>query len=162
MTSCQEERIVCDQTAQQGVILKQLLDYSSVMQDPDPEMLDHAFQALADPTRRAVIERLCGGPASVSELAKPFDMTLAAVVQHIQVLEAAGLVQTQKVGRVRTVQIDSAGLRSAEEWLAARRTSVEQHLDRLAELLAEQPPEPSTSRSPTSKPSTSNKECPNV
>jgi DNA-binding transcriptional ArsR family regulator len=100
-------------------------------------MLDSAFQALADPTRRAVIERLCDGPASVSELAKPFDMTLAAVVQHVQVLEAAGLVQTSKVGRVRTVQIDPAGLRAAEEWLAARRTLVEQQLDRLADLLAE-------------------------
>ena len=69
-------------------------------------MLDHAFQALADPTRRSVIERLCRGPASVSELAKPFAMTLAAVVQHVQVLEAAGLVRSQKVGRVRTVQLD--------------------------------------------------------
>jgi DNA-binding transcriptional ArsR family regulator len=103
-------------------------------------MLDHAFQALADPTRRAVVVRLCAGPASVSELAKPFDMTLAAVVQHVQVLEAAGLVQTQKVGRVRTAQIAPAGLRAAEEWLAARRTQWEEHLDRLADLLAEPSP----------------------
>jgi DNA-binding transcriptional ArsR family regulator len=109
-------------------------------------MLDHAFQALADPTRRSVIERLCRGPASVSELAKPFDMTLAAVVQHVQVLEAAGLVTTQKIGRVRTVQIDAAGLRRAEEWLTARRTRLEQQLDRLADLLAEQPTEPSKSK----------------
>jgi DNA-binding transcriptional ArsR family regulator len=106
-------------------------------------MLDQAFQALADPTRRAVVERLCDGPASVSELAKPFAMTLAAVVQHVQVLEAAGLVQSQKIGRVRTVQIDSAGLRTAEEWLAARRTRVERDLDRLAALLTEQATEPS-------------------
>jgi DNA-binding transcriptional ArsR family regulator len=104
-------------------------------------MLDHAFQALADPTRRAVVERLCDGPASVSELARPFAMTLAAVVQHVQVLEAAGLVQSRKVGRVRTVQIDSAGLRETEEWLAARRTRVERDLDRLAALLAEPAPE---------------------
>jgi DNA-binding transcriptional ArsR family regulator len=103
-------------------------------------MLDHAFGALADPTRRAMVERLCAGPASVSELARPFDMTLAAVVQHVQVLEAAGLVRSQKVGRVRTVQIDPAGLRSAEDWLAARRTGLERQLDRLADLLAEQPP----------------------
>src|SRR5690349_19494099 len=103
-------------------------------------MLDHAFQALADPTRRAVIERLCTGPASVSELARPFDMTLAAVEQHIQVLEAAGLVRTQKVGRVRTVQVDPAGLRDAEDWLAARRTGLERNLDRLGRVLAEQPP----------------------
>jgi DNA-binding transcriptional ArsR family regulator len=116
------------------------------MQDPEGEMLDHAFQALADPTRRAVIERLCRGPASVSELAKPFDMTLAAVVQHVQVLEAAGLVQTSKVGRVRTVQIDPAGLRATEDWLSSRRTLVEQQLDRLGDLLAEPSPEPSKSK----------------
>src|SRR5512138_1785522 len=103
------------------------------------EMLDQTFHALADPTRRAVIERLCAGPASVSELAKPFDMTLAAVVQHVQVLEAAGLVRTSKVGRVRTVQLEPAGLRAAEEWLAAQRLHVEQHLDRLAALLADPP-----------------------
>jgi DNA-binding transcriptional ArsR family regulator len=107
-------------------------------------MLDQAFQALADPTRRAVVERLCDGPASVSELAKPFAMTLAAVVQHVQVLEAAGLVTTQKIGRVRTVQVDAAGLRSAEAWLAARRTRVEDQLDRLAALLAEPRPDLST------------------
>ena len=100
-------------------------------------MLDQAFQALADPTRRAVVERLCDGPASVSELAKPFAMTLAAVVQHVQVLEAAGLVPRRRSAGVRTVQIDSAGLRAAEEWLAARRTRVERDLDRLAALLAE-------------------------
>jgi DNA-binding transcriptional ArsR family regulator len=99
-------------------------------------MLDQAFQALADPTRRAVVERLCDGPASVSELAKPFAMTLAAVVQHVQVLEAAGLVTTQKIGRVRTVQVDPAGLRAAEAWLTARRTRVERQLDRLAALLS--------------------------
>jgi len=111
-------------------------------------MLDQAFQALADPTRRAVVERLCDGPASVSELAKPFAMTLAAVVQHVQVLETAGLVTTQKVGRVRTVRVDPAGLRAAEAWLAARRTRVEDQLDRLAAVLAETalapPPEPRT------------------
>ena len=107
-------------------------------------MLDQAFQALADPTRRAVVERLCDGPASVSELAKPFAMTLAAVVQHVQVLETAGLVTTQKIGRVRTVQVDPVGLRAAEAWLAARRTRVESQLDRLAAVLAEPTPEPST------------------
>jgi len=107
-------------------------------------MLDQAFQALADPTRRAVVERLCNGPASVSELAKPFAMTLAAVVQHVQVLEAAGLVTTQKIGRVRTVQVDPDGLRTAEAWLAARRTRAEVQLDRLAAVLAEDTSEPST------------------
>ena len=108
----------------------------------DASFFDTAFQALSDPTRRAVIERLCDGPASVSELAKPFDMSLAAVVQHIQVLEAAGLVRTQKVGRVRTVQVDPVGLRATEEWLAARRTGTERHLDRLGQLLAEPSHEP--------------------
>src|SRR4051794_6651374 len=103
-------------------------------------MLDQAFQALADPTRRAVVERLCDGPASVSELAKPFTMTLAAVVQHVQVLEAAGLVTSQKIGRVRTVQVDPAGLRSAEAWLAARSNRVGRQLDRLATVLAEHTP----------------------
>ena len=99
-------------------------------------MLDQAFQALADPTRRAVLERLDDGPASVSELAKPFAMTLAGVVQHVQVLETAGLVTSEKVGRVRTVQLDPAGVRRAEAWLAARRTRTEHQLDRLAALLA--------------------------
>jgi DNA-binding transcriptional ArsR family regulator len=107
-------------------------------------MLDQAFQALADPTRRAVVERLGDGPASVGELAKPFAMTLAAVVQHVQVLEAAGLVTTQKIGRVRTVTVDSEGLRAAEAWLAARRTRVEAQLDRLAAVLAEHTPATST------------------
>src|ERR1700704_2823500 len=107
-------------------------------------MLDHAFQALADPTRRAVVERLCDGPASVSELAEPVAMPRAAVVQHVQVLETAGLVTTQKIGRVRTVTVDSAGLRAAEAWLAARRTRVEEQLDRLAAVLAEHTSEPST------------------
>lgn len=103
--------------------------------------LDQAFQALADPTRRAVVERLCAGPASVSALAEPFAMTLAAVVQHVQVLEAAGLVRSEKVGRVRTVQLEPSGLRGAEEWLAARRLGWERRLDRLADLLADGQPE---------------------
>jgi DNA-binding transcriptional ArsR family regulator len=106
-------------------------------------MLEQAFQALADPTRRAVLERLSDGPASVSELARPFAITLAAVVQHVQVLEAAALVRSEKVGRVRTVQLDATGLRSAEDWLAARRTRTEQQMDRLAALLAEPTPAPS-------------------
>jgi DNA-binding transcriptional ArsR family regulator len=108
-------------------------------------MLDRTFQALADPTRRAVVERLCERPASVSELAEPFDLTLAAVVQHVQVLEAAGLVQTQKIGRVRTVHLEPAGLREVERWLAARRTRMEQQLDLLAQVLdepASDPPQP--------------------
>ncbi|MBN9332364.1 metalloregulator ArsR/SmtB family transcription factor [Devosia sp.] len=97
--------------------------------------LDQMFQALADPTRRAMIDRLSRGPASVSELAKPFDMSLPAVVQHLQALEASGLVSSQKVGRVRTCQIEPAALSLAEQWLNERRTLWMQRLDRLGEYL---------------------------
>ncbi len=95
------------------------------------------FQALGDATRRAMLERLSDGPMSVSRLAEPFAMTLAAVVQHLQVLEQAGLVKTEKVGRVRSCRVDSAGLNRAAEWLAARRPEWERKLDRLGALLAE-------------------------
>ncbi|MEJ7762228.1 MAG: metalloregulator ArsR/SmtB family transcription factor [Thermomicrobiales bacterium] len=98
--------------------------------------LDLVFQALADPTRRAMVERLSQGPASVSELGRPHEMTLSAVVQHIQVLEASGLVRSEKVGRVRTCRIEPAALASAEEWVAARRAGRERRLDRLGEELA--------------------------
>jgi DNA-binding transcriptional ArsR family regulator len=101
--------------------------------------LDLVFQALADPTRRIMVDRLSRGPASVSQLAQPFSMTLPAVVQHLQVLEASGLVQSQKVGRVRTCSIAPAALRQAELWINERRTSWERRLDRLADYLAEQP-----------------------
>jgi DNA-binding transcriptional ArsR family regulator len=101
--------------------------------------LDRVFQALADPTRRTLVDRLTRGPASVSELAEPLPITLAAVVQHLQVLEACGLVRTEKVGRVRTCQIDPAGLRAAEDWLHERRTAWERKLDRLADVLEEKP-----------------------
>jgi DNA-binding transcriptional ArsR family regulator len=100
--------------------------------------LDLAFQALADPARRGMVEQLCRGPASVSELAQPLSMTLSAVVQHLQVLESSGLVRTRKAGRVRTCQIDPAVLRNAENWLTARRTHWERRLDRLGEYLDEQ------------------------
>ena len=101
--------------------------------------LDRVFQALADPTRRAIVERLILGEAPVSELAKPLAMSLAAVVQHIQNLEQSGLIRTQKIGRVRTCRIDPQTLRAAETWIAQRRTLWEQRLDRLGALLAEQP-----------------------
>jgi DNA-binding transcriptional ArsR family regulator len=89
-----------------------------------------------------MVERLSRGPASVSELAQPLDMTLSAVVQHLQVLEASGLVRSQKVGRVRTCRIEPVALRRAEQWIASRRTSWEGRLDRLGDYLAEQPAEP--------------------
>src|SRR6185503_11316466 len=95
------------------------------------ESLDRAFHALADPSRRGMVERLSRGPASVSELARPFAMTLPAVVQHLQVLEASGLIRSEKVGRVRTCTIVPTALRTAEEWIADRRTSWEERLDRL-------------------------------
>lgn len=101
--------------------------------------LDRVFQALADPSRRSMVERLCQGPATVSELAKPLDMSLPAVVQHLQVLEASGLVRSEKAGRVRTCQIEPTALRTAEQWISARRTNWERRLDRLGDFLAELP-----------------------
>ena len=97
--------------------------------------LDQVFQALADPTRRAMVDRLSRGPASVSELAKPFEMSLPAVVQHLQALEASGLVSSRKVGRVRTCQIEPEALSLAEQWLNERRTLWMKRLDRLGEYL---------------------------
>jgi DNA-binding transcriptional ArsR family regulator len=99
--------------------------------------LDLMFQALADPTRRGLIARLCRGPASVSELAEPFDMSLPAVVQHLQVLETSGLVKSQKVGRVRTCRLEPKALMTAEEWISGQRASWEARLDRLGEYLVE-------------------------
>lgn len=100
--------------------------------------LDRVFQALADPTRRAMIERLSRGPASVSQLAEPLPLTLAAVVQHLQVLEQSGVVRTEKVGRVRTCRLEERGLAAAEGWITQRRASWERRLDRLGELLADE------------------------
>jgi DNA-binding transcriptional ArsR family regulator len=110
-----------------------MLNYSS---------LDLMFQALGDPTRRLMVERLARGPASVSELAEPLSMSLPAVLQHLQVLEASGLVRSQKRGRVRTCHIEAKALRTAEQWIAARRNSWERRLDRLGEYLAAHPEEP--------------------
>ena len=101
------------------------------------------FQALADPTRRMMVERLARGPASVSALAEPFDMSLPAVMQHLQVLEASGLVRSEKLGRVRTCQIAPGALQLAEQWINERRTTWERRLDRLGEILAEPFPESS-------------------
>ena len=99
--------------------------------------LDRVFQALADPGRRLMVERLSRGPASVSELGRPLDISLAAVVQHVQVLEASGLIRTRKTGRTRTCEINSAALGSAETWIANRRRLWERKLDRLGEYLAD-------------------------
>jgi DNA-binding transcriptional ArsR family regulator len=104
--------------------------------------LDLMFQALADPSRRVMVERLSRGPAAVSELAQPLAMSLPAVVQHLQVLEASGLVRSEKVGRVRTCRIEPVAMRPVEKWIAERRTSWERHLDRLGDYLAENPDQP--------------------
>jgi DNA-binding transcriptional ArsR family regulator len=97
--------------------------------------LDDMFHALADPARRGMMERLCRGPAPVSELARPLPMSLPSVMQHLGVLEKAGLVRTQKVGRVRTCAIEPAALSLAEQWINARRIEWERRLDRLGDYL---------------------------
>ncbi len=102
------------------------------------DALDRVFHALSDRSRRRMLDRLARGSASVSELAAPFDMSLAAVVQHVQVLQDSGLVDTEKIGRVRTCRIAPLALRSAEQWINERRTTWEHRLDLLGEVLAEQ------------------------
>jgi DNA-binding transcriptional ArsR family regulator len=99
--------------------------------------LDDAFRALADPTRRAMVERLSRGPVAVSELAQPLPMSLAAVVQHVQILEDSGVIRTEKIGRVRTCRLEPRGLEGAERWLGKHRVLWERRLDRLGEFLAQ-------------------------
>ena len=98
--------------------------------------LDRTFQALADPVRRGVLARLSRGPASVSELARPFSISLPAVMQHLQALEASGLVRSEKKGRVRTVQLEPNALGAAESWIVERRTEWEARLDRFEDYLS--------------------------
>lgn len=109
------------------MLLKCVLNYR--------DNLDLAFQALADPTRRAMVEQLIAGPASVSELAKPLSISLPGVMQHLAVLEESGLVTSEKVGRVRTCRVDPAALSAAERWLTERRQEWERRLDRLGQFL---------------------------
>jgi DNA-binding transcriptional ArsR family regulator len=104
--------------------------------DQDPGQLNGIFQALADPTRRAVLGRLSGGPVSVSDLAKPFDMALPSFMQHLRVLEASGWIRTRKVGRVRICVIDEQPLAAVEAWLAAQRALWEERTDRLEQFVA--------------------------
>ena len=99
--------------------------------------LNLTFQALADPTRRVMVEQLGRGSASVSELAKPLAISLPGVIQHLHVLEATGLVRSEKVGRVRTCRIEPVALQPAEQWIIERRVMWERRLDRLGEYLAE-------------------------
>jgi DNA-binding transcriptional ArsR family regulator len=103
-----------------------------------PAALDRVFHALADPARRSMVERLAKGPASVTELAKPLEMSLPAVVQHLAVLEDSGLVSSEKKGRVRTCKLEQKALQPAEQWIAQRRALWERRLDRLGEFLEEE------------------------
>ena len=115
--------------ASSAVIVKLMLNYQ-----PD---LDLAFQALADPTRRAIVARLARGPASVKEIAGPLPMSLPAVMQHLALLESSGLVASEKRGRVRTCRIEPAQVSACERWLSAQRSEWESRLDRLEVYLAE-------------------------
>jgi DNA-binding transcriptional ArsR family regulator len=106
----------------------------------DSLALDRLFHALGDPTRRLIVERLARGPLSVSEIAQPLPMSLPAVVQHLQLLEASGLVRSQKVGRVRTCRIAPDALTAAAAWVEEQRAEWESRLDRLESYLAETEP----------------------
>lgn len=110
-----------------------------------PEPLDRMFHALADSSRRAMVERLARGPASVSELARPFAMSLPAVVQHLAVLESAAIVRSAKVGRVRTYQLATDALTPCADWIGRQRLPAERRLDRLGDLLE---PDPDPTRDP--------------
>jgi DNA-binding transcriptional ArsR family regulator len=115
-----------------------LLHFAAILKEMPNRLgeFDRVFHALADPSRRSMVERLAHGPASVSQLAEPLHMSLAAVVQHLGVLEEAGIVATEKVGRVRTCRFEPTALRRAEAWLVGQRTRWEDLLDRLGEVLA--------------------------
>ncbi len=131
-----------------------MLQHSTATIEPAP--LDRVLQALADPTRRRMVEVLSEGPVSVSELAKPFDMTLSAIVQHLAVLESSGVVRSEKVGRVRTCRLDPAALDTAEQWVHQRRAEWERRFDRLDQFLARTAPaaaEQDASKSPKKEPS---------
>jgi DNA-binding transcriptional ArsR family regulator len=114
----------------------------------EPEAVDRVFHALADRSRRVMIERLSRGPATVSELAQPLPMSLPGALQHVRVLENSGLVRSDKVGRVRTCHIEPAAMRPVLRWVAARRLSWEGRLDRLGELLAESGDDPAMESTP--------------
>jgi DNA-binding transcriptional ArsR family regulator len=112
-----------------------VLQYLPTQPTPEPP-IDVLFHALSDANRRTMIDRLLDGPASVSELARPLAISLPAVVQHLHVLEASGVVRSHKVGRVRTCEIEPRALSTAERWISERRAMWEAQLDRLGEFLA--------------------------
>jgi DNA-binding transcriptional ArsR family regulator len=124
-----------------------MLQYSPPGAEPP---VDVVFHALSDANRRAMIDRLLDGPASVSELARPLSISLPAVVQHLHVLEGSGVVRSQKAGRVRTCEIEPLALSAAERWISERRATWEARLDRLGEFLARQSDE-STPRERSNK-----------
>jgi DNA-binding transcriptional ArsR family regulator len=103
-----------------------------------PIEFDRLFHALGDPTRRAILDALVERPMSVSKLAEPLGVTLTAVMQHLQILENACLVRTEKLGRVRTCHLEPAGFRALEQWIRDHRTSWERKLDRLGEILGDE------------------------
>lgn len=112
------------------------------------QSVDRVFHALGDPTRRSLVERLSVRPATVGELAAPLAMSMPAVLQHLKVLEEAGLVRTHKVGRVRTCELDPTALDAAHRWIDARRAAWDRRLDRLGAFLAasvEDDPDPDDS-----------------
>ena len=123
-------------------LLKRMLKYQ--------DKLDRAFHALADATRRGILDRLSQGPASISELAKPYSSTLAAIQQHVQVLEASGLVVTEKRGRTRECRISGAAVLRVERWLSERRQLWEYRFDQLGRLI-EQDENPVETEQPRSK-----------
>jgi DNA-binding transcriptional ArsR family regulator len=132
-----------------------MLQYSPKPTHEPP--IDVLFHALSDANRRAMIDRLLDGPASVSELARPLAISLPAVVQHLHVLEASGVVRSHKVGRVRTCEIEPLALSTAERWISERRATWEARLDRLGEFLERQtdesePPAPSKKTRSTRRP----------
>ena len=118
-----------------------------MLKQQDP--LDALFSALSDPSRRSMVDRLSRGPASVSELAEPLDMSLPAVVQHLNVLEASGVIRTEKIGRVRSCRLEPAALTLAQQWIADRRTTWERRLDRLGDFLETDADTPSAPPPPT-------------
>ncbi|MCU1579047.1 MAG: Transcriptional regulator, ArsR family protein [Rhodoglobus sp.] len=124
-----------------------MLKYSD---DASPAQVDALFHALADASRRSMVDRLSRGPASVTELATLLTITLAAVVQHLKVLESSGLVTTEKVGRVRSATLRTAALASVEAWIADRRVTWERRYDRLGAFLdSPTPQDPSTPQGET-------------
>jgi DNA-binding transcriptional ArsR family regulator len=114
-----------------------MLQYSHAQRTSGEPPINVVFHALSDANRRAMIDRLLDGPASVSELARPLAISLPAVVQHLHVLETSGVVRSHKIGRVRTCEIEPLALITAERWISERRATWEARLDRLGGFLAE-------------------------